>query len=75
MNRTGGIVLVQVFLSAGRTTQQKQAFFAKAAEFLSRDANVQPGDVTITLSENVRENWSFGNGVAQYVVLPKDQWK
>jgi hypothetical protein len=25
--------------------------------------------------ENTREDWSFGNGVAQYVVLPKEEWK
>jgi 4-oxalocrotonate tautomerase len=75
VKRTDGIVLVQVFLSAGRSTAQKLAFYAKAAELLARDAKVRPEDVTITLAENVRENWSFGNGVAQYVVLPKEQWK
>ena|SRR5689334_6870172 len=75
VKRSDGIVVVQVHLSAGRTTAQKQAFYAKAAELLARDAKVRPEDVTITLAENVRENWSFGNGVAQYVVLPKEQWK
>ena len=75
VKRTDGVVMIQVFLSAGRSTAQKQAFYARAAELLSKDAKVRPEDVTITLSENVRENWSFGNGVAQYVVIPKDQWK
>jgi hypothetical protein len=36
---------------------------------------VRREDVTIVLVENTRENWSFGNGVAQYVTLPKDEWK
>lgn len=27
------------------------------------------------LVENSREDWSFGNGDAQYVILPKAQWK
>ena len=27
------------------------------------------------LIENSREDWSFGNGDAQYVILPKEQWK
>ena len=75
VKRGDRIVLVQVHLSAGRTTAQKQAFYAKAAELLARDAKVRPEDVTITLAENVRENWSFGNGVAHYLVLPKEQWK
>jgi phenylpyruvate tautomerase PptA (4-oxalocrotonate tautomerase family) len=75
VKRTDGIVLVQVLLSSGRSTAQKQAFYARAAELLAREAKVRPEDVTITLVENVRENWSFGNGIAQYVVLPREQWK
>jgi len=31
--------------------------------------------VIINLVEDTREDWSFGNGEAQYVVLPKAQWK
>lgn len=73
--RTRGIVLVQVFLSQGRSTAQKQAFYARVAELLASGANVQPGDATVTLVENTREDWSFGNGVAQYVTLPPQQWK
>ena len=75
VKRGDGIVLVQIFLSAGRSTAQKQSFYARAAELLAQEANVRPEDVTITLSENVRENWSFGNGVAQYLTLPKERWK
>jgi len=76
IERTDGIVVVvQVCLSAGRTTEQKRAFYARAAELLARDAKVRAEDVTIALVENSREDWSFGNGIAQYVVLPKEQWK
>jgi len=75
VKRTDGVVFIQVFLSAGRTLEQKQAFYARAAELLARDAGMRPEDVTIVLVENTRENWSFGNGVAQYVVMPKEQWK
>jgi hypothetical protein len=31
--------------------------------------------VTIVLIENTRESWSFGNGIAQYLTMPGDQWK
>src|SRR4030095_13580381 len=75
VKRSDGVVIVQVFLSAGRTTEQKRAFYAKAAELLARDARVRPEDVTVALVENNPEDWSFGNGIAQYVVLPKQQWK
>jgi len=74
IERTDGIVLVQVFLSAGRTPELKQAFYARAAALLA-EAGVRPQDATITLSENQRGDWSFGDGVAQYLVLPKEQWK
>jgi 4-oxalocrotonate tautomerase len=75
VERTDSIVFVQVFLSHGRTTAQKQAFYTLLATLLVKEANVGAGDVTISLVENSREDWSFGHGVAQYVVLPKDQWK
>ena len=75
IKRTNGIVFVQVFLSKGRTTKQKQAFYALVAKLLSARAGVRPEDVAIALVENTREDWSFGNGIAQYVVLPKEEWK
>ena len=75
VKRTDGIVFVQVFLSKGRTTQQKQAFYALAAKLLSEKASVRPEDVTIAIVESTREDWSFGNGVAQYLTLPKEEWK
>jgi 4-oxalocrotonate tautomerase len=66
---------VQVFLSAGRTTEQKKAFYARVASLLANEARVAPGDATIILVENTREDWSFGRGVAQYLELPVEQWK
>ena len=67
-------VFVQVFLSA-RTTQEKQAFYAAVAKGLSEKAHVKPEDVAIVLTHNTREDWSFGNGEAQYVTRPKELWK
>ena len=31
--------------------------------------------VLIALVEDTREDWSFGNGIAQYLELPGEQWK
>jgi 4-oxalocrotonate tautomerase len=75
IERTDGIVFVQVFLSAGRTTEQKKAFYARVVSLLASEARVAPGDATIVLVENTREDWSFGRGVAQYLELPREQWK
>ena len=75
VKRTDGIVFVQVFLSKGRTTEQKRAFYALAAKLLAGKAGVRPEDVAITITEGTREDWSFGNGIAQYLTLPKEEWK
>jgi len=75
VERTDGIVIAQVFLSSGRSTAQKQAFYARAAELIVAEAAMRPEDVTIVLTENTRADWSFGQGLAQYLVLPREQWK
>jgi phenylpyruvate tautomerase PptA (4-oxalocrotonate tautomerase family) len=75
IERTDGVVFVQVFLSVGRTAEQKKSFYARAAQLVAQGGVERPEDVTIVLVENQREDWSFGNGVAQYLNLPKEQWK
>ena len=75
VERTDDIVFIQVTLSTGRTTEQKRAFYARLAEQLQENPGIRPQDVTIHLVENTREDWSFGNGEAQYLVLPREQWK
>jgi phenylpyruvate tautomerase PptA (4-oxalocrotonate tautomerase family) len=75
IRRTDDIVLIQVTLSVGRTTQQKQAFYARLAALLREDPGLRPEDVTISLVENTREDWSFGNGEASYLVLPRERWR
>ena len=74
VQRSDRIVLVQVTLSKGRTTEQKQAFYAGVARRMA-SAGLRPEDLAISLVESTREDWSFGNGIAQYVVLPKEEWK
>jgi 4-oxalocrotonate tautomerase len=61
------IVLIQVTMSQGRTVEQKQAFYRRVADDLQRELKLDPQDVFINLVEVSKENWSFGNGVAQYV--------
>lgn len=60
------IVLVQVTLSRGRTTEQKQALYRRMAE-LVQEAGVPANELVVSLVEAGREDWSFGNGIAQYV--------
>ena len=67
IRRTGGIVFAQITMSTGRTVQQKQSLFAAIARNLSADPGVRPEDVFVNLVEVATANWSFGNGIAQYV--------
>ena len=67
IQRSDAVVFVQIFLRAGRATELKQKLYARIAELLHVKAQVRREDVFITLQENQLADWSFGNGVAQYV--------
>jgi len=60
------VVLVQITLNAGRTTEQKRAFYLRVADDLHARAGFRREDVIIGLVEVAKENWSFGNGEAPY---------
>ena len=66
IQRTDEVIFVQITLNAGRSTEQKRALYARTTELLSKSPGVRPQDVVINLVEVARENWSFGNGQAQY---------
>jgi 4-oxalocrotonate tautomerase len=70
IHRTDGIMIIQITLASGRTVEQKKALFRTIAEFLSHEQGVRKEDVFINLVETSRENWSFGNGIAQYADAP-----
>ena len=59
-------VLIQVTLNAGRTLAQKKALYARIADLLHETANVPRADVIVSLVEVNKEDWSFGDGIAQY---------
>jgi phenylpyruvate tautomerase PptA (4-oxalocrotonate tautomerase family) len=60
-------VMLQITVSNTRTVEQKQALYARIVELLGKKAGIRPEDVMINLIDVGKENWSFGNGVAQYV--------
>ena len=45
------------------------------SQVITEAAHTRPQDVMITFVEHERQDWSFGNGVAQYLTLPREQWK
>lgn len=66
ISRTNDVVLIQITLSAGRTLEVRKALFARIVQFLRESPGIRPEDVFINLVEVAKENWSFGNGIAQY---------
>ncbi|HMV54432.1 MAG TPA: tautomerase family protein [Rhodocyclaceae bacterium] len=64
--RSDGVVFIQITLNEGRTTDMKKALYATIADRLHAELAVRKDDVLINLVEVKKENWSFGNGIAQY---------
>jgi hypothetical protein len=66
IERTPGIVIIQIAMNEGRTVEQKKLLYKTIAEGLER-LGVRADDVLVNLVEVKKENWSFGRGIAQYV--------
>ena len=61
------VVLIQITLNAGRSVEQKKAFYKRIVDDIIVQLKTRPDDVVINLVEVPKENWSYGFGIAQYV--------
>ncbi|MCC8396750.1 tautomerase family protein [Paraburkholderia sp. MMS20-SJTR3] len=68
IQRGDDFVVIQLTVSDTRTIEQKKALYRQIVDELGKSPGVRPEDVFINLVEVKTENWSFGNGVAQYAV-------
>jgi phenylpyruvate tautomerase PptA (4-oxalocrotonate tautomerase family) len=68
VQRTENIVIVQITMSTGRKPPQKRRLFQRMAEILAENPGLRPQDLMVNLVEVAWENWSFGNGEAQYTL-------
>jgi 4-oxalocrotonate tautomerase len=66
IRRTDDCIFLQITLNSGRTVEMKQRFYKAVADGLHATLKLRKEDVLINLVEVTKENWSFGNGVAQY---------
>lgn len=66
VERTQDCVVIQVVLNAGRSVELKKAFYKAVADGLAERLGLRRQDVFINLIETAKENWSFGDGEAQY---------
>ena len=67
IQRTDELVIIQIAANNTRTIEQKKAFYARLCELLTERPGLRPEDVFINLLETAKENWSFGNGIGQYI--------
>ena len=58
---------IQLTVSNTRPLAKKRALYRRIVELLAERPGIRKEDVFINLVEVLPENWSFGNGEAQYV--------
>ena len=66
IERSADALIIQLTLNEGRTIEAKKAFYKAVADGLHARVGLRREDVFINLVEVKKENWSFGNGIAQY---------
>ena len=66
IHRSDDCIFVQITLNGGRTVEMKQRFYKAVADGLHESLKLRREDIFISLVEVPKENWSFGNGEAQY---------
>ena len=64
--RTEDLVVVQVF-QQGRNEDQKKAMYRALADQLQERTGLDPQGLIVSVAENTRADWSFGQGVAQFL--------
>jgi 4-oxalocrotonate tautomerase len=64
--RGDDLVMIQLTVNNTRTLEKKKALYRAIVENLTADPGLRPEDILINLIEVLPENWSFGNGIAQY---------
>lgn len=66
IERSPMVIFVQITLNNGRDVDKKKAFYKALADGLYERVGLRREDLFISLVEVAKENWSFGNGIAQY---------
>jgi phenylpyruvate tautomerase PptA (4-oxalocrotonate tautomerase family) len=66
VDRGDSIIYIQITANNTRTVEQKKALYGRIVELLVENPGIRPQDVFVNIVEVAKENWSLGNGVAQY---------
>ena len=66
IERSDALIMIQITLNEGRSLDLKKRLYKTIADELHARLSVRREDIFINLVEVKKENWSFGNGEAQY---------
>ena len=61
-------IMMHLVMRSGRSNKAKQAFYKKVVEYLHERVGIKPENVFITITENHDVDFSFKDGIAQFVV-------
>jgi phenylpyruvate tautomerase PptA (4-oxalocrotonate tautomerase family) len=67
VHRDDDIVFVTITMRAGRSAEQKAALYRRITELAADRTGTEARNVLIALVENESTDWSFGDGVGQYM--------
>ena len=66
ITRSDDVVFIQITANNTRNQEQKRALFRRISELLGENPGIRPEDIFVNIVEVLKENWSFGHGLAQY---------
>ena len=67
-DRTDDRIMMHLVMRSGRSNKLKQAFYKKVVENLSKNPGIKSENIFITITENQDIDFSFKNGIAQFIV-------
>ena len=65
ISRTDKLLYIYVTCAPGRSQAKKLRLYKELSSALSAKCSINSENIFIILNETARENWSFGNGLAQ----------
>jgi 4-oxalocrotonate tautomerase len=60
------VLMIQITCSFGRSVEVKKSLYMSIVGKIADRTSFSKSDVIINLVETVKENWSFGDGIAHY---------
>jgi phenylpyruvate tautomerase PptA (4-oxalocrotonate tautomerase family) len=64
VKRSDNVVVIYI-TSIKRSTQMKKKLYQELVAILTKNPKVRKEDIFVTIAQVSKEDWSFGNGIAQ----------